>query len=135
MGQYRSDTSTERLYDRVNFDLYYSTSADFVAPTIYSVGGLVEGAVMHLKVGVNDPSGVHRVAVAYTTGQVRWQYVDLVYDSTMEKWRGDIPSGATWFIQAVDEAGNVAVSDNKGIYYTDLAQQTPVNLHLPIILR
>jgi hypothetical protein len=134
LGQYRANDRTERLYDRLAFDLYYSTSPDRFAPAISLVSAAAEGMVARVKVAASDPSGVYRVVVAYTAGGGSWASADLAYDSAMHKWIGNVPVGATWFVQAVDGVGNVAVAHNKGAYYT--AQPAGgYKRYLPTILR
>jgi hypothetical protein len=46
---------------------------------------------------------------------------------------GFIPAGATWFVQAVDGAGNVAVADNKGRYFT--TRWGGARVYLPTVLK
>jgi hypothetical protein len=118
LGQYRNDNRTERLYDRLAFDLFYSTSPDRLSPTIGRVSAAATGGLVRVKVAADDFSGIYRVVVAYTAGGGSWASVDLTYDGAMRKWVGHIPAGAAWFVQAVDRAGNVAVAHNKGNYFT-----------------
>jgi|GEM_PF-748716 len=134
LGQYRAETRTERLYDRLAFDLFYSASPDRLPPTISLVSAAAMGGAARVKVAVADPAGIHRVVVAYTAGGGAWASVDLVYDGIMRKWVGAIPAGVAWFVQAVDGAGNVAVADNKGRYFTTRGGDMR-RVYLPTVLK
>jgi hypothetical protein len=76
---------------------------------------------------------VTRVAVAYTTGDGLWKTLDLVRSADPNVWEGSLPSdaGLEYFVQAVDGAGNVAISDNKGLYFG----LPPYRMVLPLIAR
>jgi hypothetical protein len=132
LGQYRAETRTERLYDRLAFDLFYGASFDWQPPALAWVSARTEGALTNIKIKADDPSGIHRVVIAYTVGQRAWFSVDLPR-YTLHKWMGFIPAGATWFVQAVDGAGNVAVADNKGRYFT--TRWGGARVYLPTVLK
>ncbi len=55
-------------------------------------------------------------------------------DVSGRRWRGTAPIQWAWseyFVQAVDEAGNVALAADKGQYL----QVVPIQLYLPIVFR
>lgn len=132
LGQFQPETATERLYERLSFDLYYhDSSGDWQAPAITSVVSDVTGSLATLTVKANDASGVAGVVVAYTDNQGTWASVELVENAG--QWSGEIPAGANteFFVQAVDNAGNVAVVDNGGVYFH--VAGTPLVLYLPVL--
>jgi hypothetical protein len=145
MGQFNSETGTERLYEGLSFDTYYSTDPDTDPPVINYLNGVLDEAQGQgtIKVEATDASGIERVVVAYTEGQFEWFSQDLEYDADMHKWQGGIPasSDTIYFVQAVDGAGNVRVTHNKGIYYSlvppaELVEGgQPGRLYLPLTLR
>ena len=134
MGQYNSSAGSERLYESLGFDLYYSDSPDCTPPVITSASARQEGARVDFKVGASDSSGLHRVLVAYTDSRGVWSSVDLSYDPAMAKWTGSITAeaGIEWFVQAVDGVGNVAVAGDKGTYYTEQGEDI-YRVYLPLV--
>jgi len=77
--------------------------------------------VATVKVEATDLVGILKGKVTYTQGNGQWQSVDLAYNtSAMQgKWVAEIPvtSGTRYYVQMVDNAGNVTVANNKGRYY------------------
>jgi hypothetical protein len=87
-----------------------------------------------IKVGADDPlSDVLGGQVTYTTGDGQWHSAELVYDDSLEKWTTEIPTAphSLYFVQVVDNAGNVAVADNKGRYYA----LPDYDIYLPVTLK
>jgi hypothetical protein len=113
-------------------DEYYSASPDRDAPMIEFVTAQTAGGTTTLQVRAGDPSGLSRVVVAYTDHQGAWESVDLTRNAASGAWQGTIPTSGnvSFFVQAVDAAGNVAIDDNNGWYYGDVTQ-----VHLPLILK
>ena len=119
-GQYNPNLAADqqRIFTAMNFDVYaHANTTDFTAPTIASVTSVVQGSVATITVQANDPSGIETVVVAYTDGKGAWQSVNLT--QTGAAWTGSIPvAGPTeFFVQAFDQAGNVAVDERDGAYY------------------
>jgi len=83
--------------------------------------------VGQVKVEANDSSGIHRVLIAYTLGDGQWRSQDLALDEVTQKWTGVISATTTtqYFVQVVDNVGNVAINNNKGANY-------PVVVPLPL---
>jgi parallel beta-helix repeat protein len=138
-AQYQSTTptmGTQRLFDQMDYTVYYSNTMDIVPPSIWRVDAYRFEAESHINVEVTDLSDVIRVGVSYTLGDGRWKSTDLVRRADNPNlWCGTIPyeESLEWFVQAVDGAGNVAVNDNKGAYFGP-----PPELNwiwLPLILR
>jgi len=114
-------TGTERLYDSLHYEIYHAprgSTRDFTPPTIHQVRVLTTAQTISFSVLTTDPSGVERVVVAYDDGRGTWQAMDL--DPLGEGlWVGAGPLHlGRYFAQAVDAAGNVALSNNKGVYFT-----------------
>ncbi|HXF60024.1 MAG TPA: hypothetical protein VNK95_00325, partial [Caldilineaceae bacterium] len=163
LGQYRSHPTAQaagegeareqginRIFSQMSFSTYYSNSPDRNAASISFIDGVlitppnVTPGQGQIKVETTDDTGIHRVVVAYHEQQGQWQSQDLTFDAAAQKWTGVI-TGTTnteFFIQVVDEAGNVAVNNNKGRFYPlaaplPLAQGAQIvgPLYLPLIQR
>jgi hypothetical protein len=116
-GQYHP-TGIERLYHAMSFDVYYSDSGDYVPPSA-AISSWLLGGTIQLAVNAADPSGIRRVVATFTASDRHWRSVDLVWDAATQRWRGEIPASDSveYFVQVVDNAGNVSVDDNDGAYY------------------
>jgi hypothetical protein len=142
MGQYDPNSHVQRLYDRVRYDVYFSTSTDLFGPTITSIDGYYNTQISRaaFKVEANDSLTVTRVLVAYTTGNGSWSSLDLTYSNTTQKWSGSLPGirGATYYVQAVDSAGNATAVSRKGGYFSLPDVSLAIRqreVYLPIVLR
>jgi len=156
LGQFKSNTDVtgaavgstgvNRIYDQMSFGTYYSKSPDRNAANILFVDGILDPVTNtgQIKVEAQDTSGVHRVVIAYNQGQGQWESVSLGYDAATQKWTGIISGtvNTQFFVQVVDKAGNVAINDNKGRYYTltpplPLATGRPIDqrIYLPLVTR
>ena len=94
----------------------------------------VAGPSCSMKVeGADDRSGIVRVVVTIDRGGV-WQSYDLTYDPSLDRWTGEI-DGLTgrvnYFVQVVDSAGNIALSENKGAFFEPI----DYSAYLPIVLK
>jgi hypothetical protein len=69
------------------------------------------------------------VVVAYTDGDGAWASTSLTQSG--ETWSGSFPASADteFLVQVVDQAGNVATSDNNGRF------DEPFSVYLPLVLR
>jgi hypothetical protein len=136
-AQYRAlndQTGVERRFEEILYTVYYSTSRDTTPPSIWTVRNLSGGSHFTVEVEATDFSGVRRTVVAYTSGDGVWQTADMARDPGDEDfWTATLPLTPTveYFVQAVDEAGNVAVSDNKGRYF----KFEPYIFYLPIMFK
>lgn len=144
LGQYNGETGTERVYDQMSFDTYYSLSADVTPPVISHIDSVLAPGTGdgHLKVEASDASGILRVIVAYTDGAGVWHSRDLVYDAAMVRWTGVVSATTETltFIQVVDGAGNVATDLNKGAYHAftvplPLVDSGLDRVYLPLVLK
>ena len=141
-----SASGVNRIYDQMTLGAYYSESPDRNAANIDFIDGVLDPAlgIGTIKVEASDSSGIHRVLVAYTTQQGQWLSKDLAFNDVTQKWTGVISGTANtrFFVQVVDNAGNVAANMNKGLYYPlqeplQLAAGRPINhrIYLPVINR
>ena len=135
LGQFNSQNQTERVYDRLSFDIYYHTNSDdWTPPEIVGMSSGVVGGSAFVDVGAEDASGIEAVVIAYTDGNGTWSSVSLTLDG--EKWTGSFPGSTdtVFFIQAVDQAGNVAVNDNEGSYF-NVGDDLFFAVYLPLVVR
>ena len=146
LGQYDPTAATQRTFSQVTLNTLYSFSADAVPAAIEHIDGILDEATGTglIKVESYDDSGIARVLVAYTQGQGQWLTRDLLFDEAASKWSGTITSTnqTKFFVQVVDNAGNVAVNDNKGQYYPVVpplplveGRQIEQKLYLPAVQR
>ena len=109
----------QRRYTRVEGHVYRSASTDRVAPTFTKIDAftVAGNAAFAVEVAGGD---AERVLVGYRSGTASvWQFVDLA-EGAGGNWSGGGPVAAStfeYFVQVVDEAGNVGISTNKGFYF------------------
>jgi uncharacterized repeat protein (TIGR01451 family) len=137
-------TGTERLYTSLNYDIYYSTSTDYQSPIIRLVNaaasraGLSDVFDAYFRVTVSDNEAVSKVFVTWTyhSGDTTWRTIELTYDATSGAWRGELPSLSggqiDYLVQAVDEAGNIAVSTCKGLLFNSFPPKVSVNFEVNV---
>ena len=128
VGRYRSDgvpdaagVGTQILFTRVIGRTFYSASRDFTPPalgpvTLDRVGTSLVG--FSLDVTDVDPTGgtpdVKRVLVLYLDGGI-WRSLDLGHIGSHYSGAGPLAGTSTeYYVEAVDTAGNVAVTSDKG---------------------
>lgn len=134
-AQYRSTTSTtgvERVFTNLTYTIYYSESLDSLPPFVWAVDvdSQLFAPTGSVVVTAFDRSGIARVAATYTRDDGTWITVELSStDGT--HWSGMLPTEGDFFVQVVDFAGNIAIADAKGGYYSFLNH----GLFLPLIRR
>ena len=119
LGQYHLGVNTERVYDEITFNIYYSTSDDNTPPTINFVGAVVQQAMAKFTVQAADlASGIEEVWITHTDGYGAWTSISLKQEQD-GSWTGRLPValGVDYIVQVVDKAGNVTIDDNAGRYY------------------
>jgi hypothetical protein len=133
-AQYKTETGItgiERTFKDLTYSIYYSNSEDGLPPFIWKVE--IERRIndVNIIVTVFDRSDIVRVGVTHTSHDGTWTTVNLSKIDTSH-WGRTIPitDDLHFFVQALDGAGNVAVADNKGSYYSP-----PSKLFLPLISR
>jgi len=147
-GQFNQNGSVERLYDRMQVQTFYVDdlsveAGDLLPPTIWeaqvessSNGGLV------FTVNVEDfDTGLSRVLVTVNLPDGRgggsWRSFDLAPAAAGSAWSGSLQLpgldvlSIEYFVQALDQAGNVALSGNKGQFHSGIAS----TLYLPLVMR
>jgi hypothetical protein len=74
------------------------------------------------------------VVVAYSLGDEVWESIDLTEGAGEGIWSGELAltkgDSVSYFVQAVDGAGNVARGDNKGFYF----EPVTYDVYLPLVL-
>jgi len=86
------------------------------------------------EAAVSDDGGVHRVVIAYEEDGGRWRTMDLVRSAVSSLWLGELEAPLHrlgYFVQAVDDAGNVALGANKGLMF----EASPNMLFLPVVFK
>ncbi len=117
-GQYNPNTRKQRIFARMDFDAYHHAgSQDWTAPAAYLTSQSLTGNTANVSVTTSDASGVAEVVVAHTDGNGSWNSVNLADNGGV--WSGGFAATASteFFIQSVDQAGNVAILDDNGAYY------------------
>ena len=101
-----------------------------------SVGGNAAFAVDVTDLTPSGAGQVKQVVVGVRSGPATvWKFANLAQSpSNPARWSGGVPIAETqfeYFVQAVDAAGNVAVSTNKGFYYNgEVAPPEPLPGHV-----
>ncbi len=123
-GHFASDpnpaTGKQRLYDTIGGTVLYSTSTDFVRPTITHMQVLQVGSTVGFEADVADLDGngvagtIKEAIVLYLDGSGIWQRANLACASGRCSGGGPL-TGATidYIAEAVDSAGNVGLNANK----------------------
>ncbi len=136
LGQFNPQDQTERVYDRLSFDVYYhASSEDWTPPSITKVSSNLEIGSVLVNVDAEDnDSDIEAVVVAYTDGNGTWSSVDLTDNGSLHT--GSFPASANteFFVQVVDGAGNVAVDDNNGKYFRP-GDSSYSHIYLPLVVR
>ena len=113
---------TQRLFTALGGVVLYAPDSvtDFRAPTFGPVQAFAATpTTVGFAVDVDDSQGfgsVKRVLVLYKDGTGVWRSIDLSHAASSKRWSGGglfSGSAAEWFIQAVDQNGNVGVISNK----------------------
>ncbi|MDX6372182.1 MAG: hypothetical protein QOD98_1170, partial [Nocardioidaceae bacterium] len=116
-------TGTTELFDHTRAEVFYSNSSDTTRPTFTLPGASRTATSATFTIPVTDTSQVKRVVVLYqTTEGGTWTVLDSADAELTQSgttWTGTGPAaGLTgtlrWIVQAVDGAGNVAISTNRG---------------------
>jgi hypothetical protein len=141
------DLGTERLYSHMDLRVYYSNSDDYLPPTINQVRVFPFANQLIFRVDTEDDSGINTVIVNYRpVGQVRgrpgigqWLSFELKDFNNDGVWEGNLPTSqpTAYFVQAVDEAGNVQMSGNKGAFFAgdDDPAEFVSDVYLPVVIR
>ena len=117
-----------RRYSNLNLIVYTApfSNTDFDAPVIWSVEATPNAGNIDFTVQVSDvQSGIHRTVVLYRTlNETSWTMLDLTYSPFTGLATGSIPDPSEtieYFVQAVDESGNVALVLDHGVPFRSLS--------------
>jgi CSLREA domain-containing protein len=132
-GQFFTDTGgstpagVERLWTHIGGRVTYSTSPDFVPPTIDQIDAFLTNGTVAFTGRFSDRTetgAAGTVVFAQVVYDVdssgTWQAVQLQRDPSTGAWSGGAPfTGAhvQFFVEACDLAGNCGYSSNKGRYF------------------
>jgi CSLREA domain-containing protein len=120
------DAGTQRHFGSGTFEIFYSQSADQVAPLISEVNVSDTGGVATVTARVGDDSG-HVAEVAALVNDGTWHYLQLT-QSTLDPtlWTGTIQviQDPEVFVEATDGV-NVSYSANKGQNFTSTNSNSP----------
>jgi Tol biopolymer transport system component len=120
------DAGTQRHFGSGTFEIFYSQSADQVAPLISEVNVSDTGGVATVTARVNDDSG-HVAEVAALVNDGSWHYLRLTQSSLDPTlWTGTISvsEDPEVFVEATD-GSNVSYSANKGQNFTSTNSNSP----------
>jgi len=146
LAQFNPGDNRQLLYSNLQADVYYSTSSDITPPQFTVVDGLYDAAARRVtvKVGVLDGSGIKEVILSYIEDErldaTSLQSIKMSFDASAQKWRGSFSGDANslFFVQAVDNAGNASIENNKGNYFRPTqgrAGSSGGDVYLPLITR
>jgi hypothetical protein len=147
LTQYNPETNQQFLYKNLEVDIYYSASSDLKAPNFTVVDGLYDPASgrIAVKVGAVDESGIKEVIVNYfediRQSSTSQKSVKLSFDASSQKWRGVFAGSldSKFYVQAVDNAGNVRTENNKGNYFQPATARATAPyrgfVYLPLVIQ
>jgi hypothetical protein len=135
-AQYRGtqNIGQERRFTQLQIAVSYSDSPDRTPPVIWSVEVDPQDK-RTLSVAAADASGIEQVWIIYSTDGDRWQNIELGYTAYTDRWAGTLPQGTeqvVFVVQAMDSAGNVAYSGNKGQFFKPTGDGAEI--FLPLVL-
>ena len=113
-----------RQYSALDLIVYTAplTETDFVAPSLWAVQATPSATTLDFAVLLDDnQTSIHRTRVLYRNlADDSWSGLDLTYNAATGVATGSIPlinGTVEYFVQAVDNAGNVALSLDHGLPY------------------
>ncbi len=125
----------QRLFSHVAGRVFRSQSTDYISPAFQLIDATQVSSNAAFSVDVTDrtPTGtgqVKQVLVGVRSGAASaWTFANLAQSaSNPARWTGGVPISGTqfeYFVQAVDAAGNVGVSTNKGFYFVGAPAPPP----------
>src|SRR3954454_4796807 len=118
----RSTLGTQRLFTSMTSRVLFSTSSNYTPPTMTNAVSALSGSGVSFSVDAtaHAPDTVARVVVLFhTAGASSWQRLNLTHGSgsTWSGVAGNISEAVEWFAQAEDTAGNVGITDDKGLLF------------------
>jgi hypothetical protein len=122
----------ERRFTQIEIAVSYSDSLDQTPPVIWRVG--FDRSTKQLSVATGDASGIEQVWATFSEDGDVWQSIELTFSAYTYRWEGALPvetDKAVFVIQAMDGAGNVSHSGNKGHFF---GAADTTQLYLPLVL-
>jgi hypothetical protein len=136
-----NDLGVERVYSSMELRPYYSDQDDdYLPPVIWDVTRSCRADQLQVAVETEDESGIHAVVVTHRppaeleapAASGSWSSFELSDGDGDGVWTGALPVSnletclkISFFVQAVDEAGNVQMSGNKGRFFKAPADPSP----------
>jgi Tol biopolymer transport system component len=120
------DQGTRRHFTGGQFEIFYSQTADQVAPLISQVNVSTSGGTATVTARVTDDTGVAEVAALVNDG-TSWRYLQLAQsslDPTLWSNTITVATDPEVFVEATD-GSNVSYSANKGENFTSTNSDTP----------
>ncbi|MBN2382802.1 IPT/TIG domain-containing protein [bacterium] len=116
-GYYDQTADQQYRFESMQFIIYYSNLSDITGPVITdpapAVFHTVDGMTASFSVEVTDPdSDVFRVLMTYNNLVTdQWQTKDLDFNTGSGLWEGliNLKGDIIYFVQAVDNAGNISI--------------------------
>ncbi len=122
-------TGTQRTFTQMQGTVYYSDSEDVTPPTFASTAGRANASTVTFTAELDEEvSDVLRVLVLYRDAAGPWKSVELAPSATAGTWTGTGPvlsEEVEYLVQAVDTAGNVATTTNKGFLFAAAVDTVP----------
>jgi len=123
---------TLRAYDQLRVRIYYddgSAPVDWQAPVLRRVRAIPTPGGVDIRIEATDVgSGIQDIHLLYSLNGIDWDVQTLtvlssgdIYDGIWSGYvplNGSTPESLSFIVQAVDQAGNVAYTANKGQSYS-----------------
>lgn len=114
----------ERQFRELSFDIYLSPKeAEEEKPVINRVKCPKKGNATNVRINATDNLGILKVIVTYTdrnSSNGEWVSMEAEKDAQKpNEYYCTLKGDVEFFVQAVDNYGNVAVKDNEGEYYPE----------------
>jgi len=146
-------TGMLRRYTALQFEVYHApfTATDFIAPSIWAVTAISSTDGLDFVVWLDDvaedgdtTAGVVRVVMLYQLDEeTTWRKVELTYQPNPNGVGravgrvAPITGRISYFAQAVDQTGNVALALHHGADFTevDILERPNPTIYLPLVMR
>ncbi|MFZ2362364.1 MAG: two-component regulator propeller domain-containing protein [Anaerolineae bacterium] len=110
LGRFNQDTHAQQLLDSLVLEVHYSADVDVTAPVIVDARAYSTTTYTNVSVTATDTDQVDQVVAVCDDGVGQWQAIDLQVIAGV--WSGTCYGHVSnVYVQVVDRAGNVAVSD------------------------
>jgi hypothetical protein len=128
------DRGDLRRFEALEFQAYYTDTAspDYTGPIVWEVDSLSTEDGADIWVSTEDASGIQQVVLTFTEDGLQWRSLNLeqVDQDLWEAHLSGLTGPVMYFVQAVDGAGNVTMTSNKGLFF-----EPKVPIYLPLVMR